>query len=326
MNFKNVTAGYNMAAPIGKQRDRPKVGVGVLVTSKNHPNCVLLGKRKNSTGDGTYALPGGHLEFGEGWCECGARELLEETGLVLKDMRYCGVVNTVIHSDNLHYIDLFVRGEVDSAHSEEPQNQEPHKCEGWHWIDWDNLPSQDQLFCPLHLLIQQGYNPFKETNEGISSGNTNRPSVLVPNQRGRPGVGVGVLVTSPARPGCVLLGVRKGSTGSGMFALPGGHLEYGEEWCECGSREVLEETGLILKDMKYCTTVNAIGESKDYHYVTLFVRGEVDMAVSPEPQNLEPDKCEGWQWRDWGELPPLDQLFCPLQILVQQGYHPFESK
>lgn len=39
----------------------PKVGVGVLVVKGSQ---VLIGKRRSSIGDGTFALPGGHLDFG----------------------------------------------------------------------------------------------------------------------------------------------------------------------------------------------------------------------------------------------------------------------
>lgn len=34
---------------------------------------------------GCYALPGGHLDFGESWEEAGRREVMEETGLELGD-------------------------------------------------------------------------------------------------------------------------------------------------------------------------------------------------------------------------------------------------
>ena len=57
---------FKMAAPANSKHEknlRPKVGVGVIITSPLHPKCVLIGKRRNVHGDGYYALPGGHLEF-----------------------------------------------------------------------------------------------------------------------------------------------------------------------------------------------------------------------------------------------------------------------
>ncbi|CAH1253016.1 NUDT15 [Branchiostoma lanceolatum] len=146
------------------QNYRPKVGVGVLVTSHRHPGCVIVGKRKGAAGSGTYALPGGHLEFGEEWAECASREVLEETGLKLKNIRFATAVNGIKLSENYHYVTIFMQAEVDTSHQEEPVNLEPDKCEGWDWYAWDKFPDHDQLFRPLQCCREEGYNPFHTNN------------------------------------------------------------------------------------------------------------------------------------------------------------------
>jgi 8-oxo-dGTP pyrophosphatase MutT (NUDIX family) len=68
---------------------------------------------------------------------------------------------------------------------------------------------------------------------------------------------------------------RLGAHGRGEFALPGGHLEFGESWEDCAKREVLEETGLQLSNLRFETAVNSVfGEAA--HYVTIFMRGDAD--------------------------------------------------
>lgn len=60
-------------------------------------------------------------------------------------------------------------------------------------------------------------------------------------------VGVGVIVKDPANPQNIFCGIRKGSHGAGMLALPGGHLEMMESWEDCASRECWRNVTCILK-------------------------------------------------------------------------------
>jgi 8-oxo-dGTP diphosphatase len=132
-----------------------------------------------------------------------------------------------------------------------------------------------------------------------------------------PSIGVGVILL---RDGYVLLGQRIGSHGSGTWALPGGHLEFGETVEQCATREVREETGLELRECVAAPYTNDVFASERKHYVTLFVVAE---SHEGEPALLEPDKCLGWQWFRWSALPR--PLFQPLQTLVDTGYIPRNS-
>ena len=61
--------------------DRPVVGVGVLVEDGDRYLLVQRGKEPRK---GRWAVPGGKVERGERLKEAAAREVLEETGLVVE--------------------------------------------------------------------------------------------------------------------------------------------------------------------------------------------------------------------------------------------------
>ncbi|XP_057447941.1 nudix hydrolase 1 [Lotus japonicus] len=136
----------------------PRVAVVVFLLKGR---SVLLGRRRSAVGNSTFALPGGHLEFGESFEECAAREMKEETGLEIgKAAELLTVTNNVMleQPKKCHYVTVFMRVVVDAAADQVPQNLEPEKCDGWDWYDWDHLPHP--LFGPLHKMVSSGFHPF----------------------------------------------------------------------------------------------------------------------------------------------------------------------
>lgn len=139
------------------------------------------------------------------------------------------------------------------------------------------------------------------------------------DQPQHPRVGIGVIIR---REGKVLLGLRRGAHGAGTWALPGGHLEFGESFEACAAREAAEETGLriAIEGIGPCT--NDVMPAEHRHYVTVFVLS-ASASASGTPEVREPDKCERWAWFDWAALP--EPLFLPLRHLVASGFVPGEA-
>jgi len=129
--------------------NRPYVGVAVIVIKNGN---VLLGKRKNSHGSGTWQFPGGHLEFNETIENCAQREVLEETGIIIKNLRLGPYTNDIFEKENKHYITVFAIAEYDSGVLE---LKEPEKCEEWGWFKWTDLPKPS--FLPIINLLQQNF-------------------------------------------------------------------------------------------------------------------------------------------------------------------------
>lgn len=130
--------------------DSPRVGVGVLVRREGE---ILLLRRRGTHGSGTWSTPGGHLDPGESPEDCAVREVMEETGVEIQDVRFLGVTNDVFHAEGRHYITLWMEARYrDGAASV----RAPHEMSEVAWYPVDGLPSE--LFLSLrHLLDGRGY-------------------------------------------------------------------------------------------------------------------------------------------------------------------------
>ena len=98
---------------------------------------VFLSQRKN-TGwkDGEYSLIGGHCDGGETATHAAVREVLEETGVVVKaeDLQFVNICHLVTNSERVHFSFAVEVWEG------EPQNNEPEKAESVGWFSLENLP------------------------------------------------------------------------------------------------------------------------------------------------------------------------------------------
>lgn len=139
-----IIPGATTASVPGEIR-RPKVGIGVLILDHGQ---VLLGKRLNSHGAGEWSLPGGHLEWMEEFDQCCAREVLEETGLAINNIKPNTFDNNLFWEEEKHYVTLFFTAH---AHGGVLANREPLKCEGWRWFPLRKLP--EPLFGQIYHAV-----------------------------------------------------------------------------------------------------------------------------------------------------------------------------
>ncbi|XP_037271656.2 uncharacterized protein LOC119163698 [Rhipicephalus microplus] len=144
-----------------KVQQRPFAQVAVFVMAESQPGRVILGRRKSLLGGGLYQVPCGEIEFGETWEEAACREVFESTAMYVSNVSVCSVVDTVEEAAGYHAVTVFMRGTVGSSLvAPEPEAMQPDLCDCWHWRQWEEFPSLNELHWPLRDYKAEGLQPF----------------------------------------------------------------------------------------------------------------------------------------------------------------------
>ena len=126
-----------------------RVGVGVFVIKDGK---FLMQQRIGAHGAGTWSVPGGHLEFGETIEETAAREVFEETGVTITNIRFAAVTNDRFTTENKHYVTVWM---ISDWQQGQEYITEPDKCIAQGWYTLDTLPSP--LFLPWEQLLSSEF-------------------------------------------------------------------------------------------------------------------------------------------------------------------------
>lgn len=147
------------------ENDDMPVSLNFIVTNEN--GDILLSRRINRYGHGTYALPGGKLKYGESFEDCAIRELKEELNIDVNsnDIEVINVMTTIT-TRHIVQIGLLIK-----KYSGELINTEPHKCDDLRFFSRDNLPEPFFIGNKANLelfLENKMYDVRKNVNINIS--------------------------------------------------------------------------------------------------------------------------------------------------------------
>ena len=108
-------------------------------------NEVVVTKyKKGNKKEGYYDIPGGKIEEGESPKQTAIREMKEETGIEIQNLKYKGIM-TIEYPVRLFIFDTFITKEYEG----EPQEFEENTSE---WIDIDELLKKEKILSNIILL------------------------------------------------------------------------------------------------------------------------------------------------------------------------------
>lgn len=129
-----------------------RVGVGVLVWKEGQ---IALIKRDGKYGSGTWAPPGGHIEFGESAVDAAIRETMEEIGVEIRNTKILGFTEDLSAAYDTHYITIWTKADLASGNLKSKDIEFTESG----FFDINNLP--EPLFISFKNLLDGRLMPKK---------------------------------------------------------------------------------------------------------------------------------------------------------------------
>ncbi|MCE9541085.1 NUDIX domain-containing protein [Candidatus Kaiserbacteria bacterium] len=127
-------------------------GTGVWIRKEGK---LLLGRRKSARGDGTWYPPGGHVEKNETVEDCCVREVLEEVGLTIANIRLMKVMEDFNPEVGVTYVTSLFAADWNSGDVVMNDGEFTEV----RWFEWGSLP--EPLFRPTSQFVALGINPLE---------------------------------------------------------------------------------------------------------------------------------------------------------------------
>jgi 8-oxo-dGTP diphosphatase len=124
-----------------------------------------------------------------------------------------------------------------------------------------------------------------------------------------PKVAAAVLVEQEGR---VLLVRRANEPFRGLWTLPAGFINGGEDPADAAARECLEETGLHVRVTKVLDIISGREHTRGADFIIVYRAEVIDGKLKPD------DDADAVEWFGRGSLPPL--AFRATQIVLSQEH------
>ena len=132
----------------------PRLGVGACIVRDGR---LLLLRRLRNPEAGCWSIPGGKIDFLEPVEDALRREVAEETGLVLGDLRLLCVSDLILPDGPEHWLSPIYLAE---SFTGEAVLLEPEKHEGLDWFALNALPA------PLSIAVQDALPTLRKALDG----------------------------------------------------------------------------------------------------------------------------------------------------------------